>query len=88
MRGITIVLSYPCYEEQSFRNSTGFIQELDTAFRAKENLLVISSPESYCFPTNCFFDTIYHLNREGRAMRTDQLIQDLKASGLFNIQSP
>jgi hypothetical protein len=86
IRGITVVLSYPCYEEQSFRNSTGLIQELDTAFRAKENLLVISSPESYCFPTSYFFDTNYHLNKEGRYIRTGQLIHDLQASGIFNTQ--
>jgi hypothetical protein len=82
-RGITVVLSYPCYEEQSFRNSAGFIQEIDTAFRAKKNLLVISNPASYCFPVNYFFDNYYHLNQEGRPLRTKQLIQDLQASGLF-----
>jgi len=82
-RGITVLLSYPCYEEQSFRNSAGFIQELDTAFRAKDSLLVISTPASFCFPANYFFDTAYHLNKEGRFIRTRQLIQDLQTSGLF-----
>jgi len=87
-RGITVVLSYPCYEEQSFCNSAGLIQNLDTAFRAKENLLVISTPASYCFPADYFFDTGSHLNREGRSMRTRQLIQDLQVSGLFTTHSP
>jgi len=87
-RGITVVLSYPCYEEQSFHNSAELIQELDMAFRTKRNILVISHPESYCFPVNYFFDGVYHLNSEGRSMRTSQLIQDLQASGLINIRSP
>jgi len=87
-RGITVVLSYPSYEEQSFRNSVELIQTLNTLFIAKENLLVISTPESYCYPANYFYDTAYHLNMEGRSMRTNQLIQDLQASGLFNVQSP
>ena len=82
-RGITVVLSYPCYEEQSFRNSAELIQELDTVFKTKENLLVISTPESYCYPVNYFYDTAYHLNKEGRSVRTSQVIQDLQASGLF-----
>jgi len=86
-RGITVALSYPCLEEQSFRNSAALIQELDVLFRAKENLLVISTPESYCYPTEYFYDTVYHLNREGRAVRTEQLIQDLQASGLLS-QTP
>ena len=84
-RGITVMLSYPSYEEQSFRNSAALIQELDMLFRAKENLKVISTPDSYCYPVECFYDTPYHLNREGRALRTNQLILDLQASGFFAI---
>jgi len=83
-RGITVVLSYPSYEEQSFRNSSGLIHELDMLFRVKENLLVISTPESYCYPVNYFYNSGYHLNKEGRSVRTDQLIKDLQASGLFS----
>jgi hypothetical protein len=82
-RGITVVLAYPCFDEQSFSNSSSIIQELDTIFKKKENLLVISTPDSYCFPVHYFFDTAYHLNAEGRAVRTEQLISDLQASGLF-----
>jgi len=82
-RGITVVLSYPCLEEHSFRNSAAPIHELDVLFRAKENLLVISTPETYCYQAEYFYNTVYHLNREGRAVRTDQLIQDLQASGLL-----
>jgi hypothetical protein len=85
MRGIKVLLSYPCYDEQSFRNSATYIQELDTEFRAKKNLLVISTPQSYCYQVNYFYDVVYHLNKEGRSRRTGQLIQDLKASGLLNI---
>ena len=87
-RGITVALSYPSFDEQLFYDSTTLIQELDTAFRMKENLLVISSPADYFFPHDYFFDTVGHLNKEGRSVRTRQLIQDLQASGLFNIQSP
>jgi len=84
-RGIKVMLSYPSYEELSFRNSAALIQELDMLFRAKDNLQVISTPESYCYPTEYFYDTVYHLNREGRAMRTNQLILDLQASGFLAI---
>jgi hypothetical protein len=86
-RGIIVILSYPSYEEESFRNSIELIQELDMRFRAKENLLVISKPETYCFPHDSFYDTVYHLNKKGRSIRTGQLIQDLQASGLLS-QSP
>jgi hypothetical protein len=83
VRGITVVLSYPSYEEQSFRNSAAAIAELDAAFRSKENLLVISKPERYCFPAAFFFDTAHHLNAEGRIQRTKQLLEDLQAADLL-----
>jgi hypothetical protein len=76
-------LSYPSYEEQSWRNSAALIRELDKAFREKENLLVISRPESYCFPAYLFYDGNYHLNAEGRTRRTEQLLDDLRTSGIF-----
>jgi hypothetical protein len=82
-RGITVALSYPSYEEQSYRNSAGIIMELDMVFRTKENLRVISKPENYCFPPELFYDTAYHLNAAGRTLRTEQLIADLQSSGLL-----
>jgi len=87
-RGIIVMLSYPCFEEQSFRNSVDLIHKLDMSFKAKENLLVISTPESYCYPANYFYDTAYHLNKGGRSVRTNQLILDLQTSGLFNTVKP
>jgi hypothetical protein len=82
-RGITVALSYPCLEEQSFNNYSALIHKLDALFRTKENLRVISTPESYCFPLDHFFDTKYHLNEQGRNKRTSYLIRDLFASGTF-----
>jgi hypothetical protein len=76
-RGIRVILTYPSYEEVSFYNSVDRIRELDAVFRARENLTVISTPDDYCFPTGFFYDTIYHLNAHGRAVRTELLLRDL-----------
>jgi hypothetical protein len=76
-RGIHVLLSYPSYEERAYAANRDLINELDALFRAKENLRVISSPGSYCFPRELFYDTRYHLNGEGRALRTERLIRDL-----------
>ncbi|MDR2490042.1 MAG: hypothetical protein LBD20_01405 [Spirochaetaceae bacterium] len=78
-QGIVVALSYPSYEEQSFHASAKTIAELDAALRSKENLLVISNPESYCFHAALFYDTRYHLNAAGRQRRTTQLITDFLA---------
>jgi hypothetical protein len=82
-RGITVVFSYQCLEEQSFLSSAALIRELDIFLRTKENLKVISTPESYCLPKDHFYDNYSHLNALGRTVRTEQLIRDLQESGLF-----
>ena len=46
-QGITVLLSYPSYEEHAYNNSIALIHELATAFSIKENMLVISEPEKY-----------------------------------------
>ncbi|GHT77209.1 hypothetical protein FACS1894130_00790 [Spirochaetia bacterium] len=77
-QGIRVIISYPSYETTSFQNSAAVIHELDTVFRAKQNISVISSPDDYSFPMAYFYDISYHLNATGREIRTERLIEDLK----------
>ncbi|MDR2796926.1 MAG: hypothetical protein LBB80_01115, partial [Treponema sp.] len=68
-QGIRVILSYPSYEEASFAASAELIRTLDQTLR--EQIPVISRPETYCFPRDWFYDTVYHLNKEGRQQRTE-----------------
>ncbi|GHV43648.1 hypothetical protein AGMMS49546_25860 [Spirochaetia bacterium] len=77
-QGIRVIITYPSYATTTFQNSATVIHKLDAAFRAKQNISVISSPDDYCFPVDYFYDTTYHLNAKGRKIRTERLIQDLK----------
>jgi hypothetical protein len=82
-QGIQVIISWPSYNEPSFQNSSDRIHEIDTALRTKQNITVISSPDDYCFPTDYFYDTVYHLNAKGREIRTARLIRDLKEHFLY-----
>jgi hypothetical protein len=82
-RGIKLALSYPSCEAASFLNNIETVRMLDAWCRTKENLLVISRPEDYSFPKSLCYDSIYHLNREGRRLRTDRLIADIERSGII-----
>jgi hypothetical protein len=77
LRGITVLISYPSYEESAFRVSEPFILELDAAFQDRA-VTVISNPQDYAFPRSYFYDTSYHLNAKGRELRTARFIQDLE----------
>lgn len=83
-RGIKLALSYPSCEAVAFLRNIETIRMLDVRFRAKENLLTISKPEDYSFPQSLCYDMIYHLNREGRKLRTERLITDIERSGIVN----
>jgi hypothetical protein len=82
-RGIRILFSYPSYEAESFDRSQGLIAELDGLLRENEHIQVISRPEDYRFPRDLFYDSVYHLNAEGRRLRTETLRRDLERSGVF-----
>ena len=43
-----------------------------------KNIPFINKPEDYIFDDNLFYDTVYHLNREGRELRTKSFIEDLR----------
>ncbi|MDR3355649.1 MAG: hypothetical protein LBO04_00465 [Spirochaetaceae bacterium] len=77
MRGIRVLISYPSYEESPFLASETFIHELDEAFKDRA-VTVISNPQDYAFSRSYFYDTSYHLNAEGRELRTTRLIRDLE----------
>lgn len=51
-----------------------FQEELSEKLRAP----VISDYTDYIYPTNYFYDSVFHLNNVGKKVRTRQLIQDLR----------
>ena len=51
--------------------------------RSENNIYkVISTVDDYMYSGEYFFDSDYHLNDAGAALRTEQLIKDLKAAGV------
>jgi hypothetical protein len=75
-KGVRVLLIYPgCYDRLVQRNQPG-LARLTKEF-SRLQCPVLGSPERYAFPEECFYDTEYHLNRLGRTLRTQKMIQDL-----------
>ncbi len=73
---VSFVLSYPSFEQESFDNQREWINLI--ARHLKEmDIAVISVPEDYRFDRALFYDSAYHLNAEGRELRTERFIRDL-----------
>ncbi len=79
-RGASVVLTYPSLYEEVFSRYAGRLSDLDHRLRASLRFPVVSRPEDYTFPLGQLYDTAYHLRREGRRVRTEQLLQDLRAA--------
>ncbi len=77
-RQAKVFFIYPNYSLREYKINKKQIISLKKEL--EENLLIeiIGSPENYVFPDNYFFDTNYHLMEEGRKIRTDKVIEDLK----------
>lgn len=76
--GTDVVISYPSIFDEVFYNWKDDIENLDKLLRENTNIDIISDYNNYKFTNNEMFDSIYHLNGEGRKNRTEQLIKDLK----------
>ncbi|HET6821261.1 MAG TPA: hypothetical protein VFH34_01365, partial [Anaerolineales bacterium] len=46
-------------------------------FNEKSTIPLLTPVEDVCLPDKYFFDTAYHLNAEGRRLRTERLIENL-----------
>lgn len=78
-RGVRVLLSYTPLMRTFY---DGHTQELQAVYR---NMLaelpgrVPRKPQDYVFDTDHFFDTVYHLNAEGRQVRSAMLAEDIVA---------
>lgn len=76
--GADVVISYPSIFDEVFYSWKNDIKNLDKLLRENTNIEIISDYNNYKFTNNEMFDSIYHLNGQGRKHRTEQLIEDLK----------
>ena len=76
-KGAALILMPPCRQDKSFDNQ--FEYECAIAKLLESNGLPFAVPPSrYRMDDRLFYDTPYHLNRKGRVLRTEMVIQDLK----------
>lgn len=74
------------FEAQSSRQSncdnTGIdrMKGFFDSFRERTSIPVITQMDQLCLPDRFFFDTPFHLNAKGRKLRTENLIENLRAT--------
>ena len=79
-KNVTILFSYPCFQEQSFYNNENIIEETDKFLRKRNPYIIfLGEPRKYIVNDSLLYDTPFHLNADGREKRTLLVIEDLIA---------
>ncbi|WP_102408707.1 hypothetical protein [Parabacteroides bouchesdurhonensis] len=76
-KGITTYIIPPCYRIQNYQQDSIVINSIQQILQKKE-IPFYTNPKRYVFDDSLFYDTKYHLTKEGGLKRTLLLIEDLK----------
>lgn len=77
-RDVKVIFSYTPAIRHYYDKHRQSIDHLHTLFERIPMLSVPRPPTEFVLPESLFFDTVYHLNAEGRELRTRKVAQDLK----------
>ena len=79
-RGVNVFISYPPYPRSEYvGKNKERIEALDLKLRnSLPDIGFLDKPDAYIFNDSLFYDTVYHLNKNGREIRTKKLIADLR----------
>ncbi len=80
-----LVFVYPNTVTIANKSTLEKLSKLDEILRSELNFLVLNTPAEADFSDDYMFDTIYHLNSQGSAMRSEMLVKELCNSGLENL---
>lgn len=78
-KGARVYILFPAIPQELYQQNRNAIYSLCNALTAQTKIPILDAAQNYAFPRDYFFDTIYHLNAQGRAVRTDKFIAALKA---------
>ena len=72
---------FPSYIDRSYVINVAAIDSLKKKIAGGMSMPIVGGPKDFVMPKQYFFDTRYHLNREGRYLRTLKMIDVLRAQG-------
>jgi len=75
--GARVLLAYPPLPALQFEQNRAQLELVHTRLERDTRVPLLGAPRDWVYPVAYFFDTVYHLNRQGRHVRTTQLIRAL-----------
>ena len=82
--GVKVYFVYPNFPQSVFDNNADVIHQYANTLSAKLAIPVLNDPEYFVMNDSLFFDTVYHLNGNGRDIRTRKFIQLIEQKKVLN----
>lgn len=76
-RGVTVLLSPPPVIDKYYEQHAASLDDLHARLEAADGFIVTRHARGLVFPPEHMFDTVYHLDREGRRIRSEIVAQDV-----------
>lgn len=77
-RGIQLLVTFPPYPLSLYKKDAQNFKAFEGKLRAGLVAPLLGEADSFIFDDTLFYDTEYHLNPEGRAVRTAKIVELLK----------
>jgi hypothetical protein len=86
-KGATVVLVYPVARMTNYVATPINFEQFDRYLRDHLEFPVLDRPIDSCFADEYFYNSLYHLNIQGRQLHTRQLAEFLVSQGIVEINS-
>ena len=77
-KNVAVFFVFPNYPKEEYTVNKQVILLLEKDLRANLTVEILGNPTSFMYPSNYFYDTLYHLNKIGRKKRTEDLASLIK----------
>lgn len=74
-KNVKVFYLFPPYPKLEFEKNKDVIKLLRKDLEKKLRMPILGQPKDFVFNDSLFFDTVYHLNKDGRDIRTKKLIK-------------
>lgn len=78
-RGVLVMISWTPLLDSFYDRHKAEIERLSAQLSTVPEFLIPRPARAFTFDKSMHFDTVYHLNEKGRAIRTEMVVEDLKA---------
>jgi hypothetical protein len=78
-KGTRAIFIYPCLTRSNYEINKAMISRIEAALKAGIPGIPPLKAADFVYDDRYFFNTVYHMNAEGRTLRTEKMITVLDA---------